>query len=100
MSFKNLKDLKFLDLSRNALAGLLPPGIVENLSSLKLLSVHSNKLEAMAVYEKATEHWGNEAFAYSESENCGSYGEHLCFFLKGGELEYTSTLHFLGSIDF
>uniref|UniRef100_A0A199UCV9 Uncharacterized protein n=1 Tax=Manihot esculenta TaxID=3983 RepID=A0A199UCV9_MANES len=74
MSLRNLESLETLDLSMNSFDGFIPWWIGESLSSLKVLSVHSNKFEA-------------------------SYGENVQVYVKGIELEYTRTLLFLYSID-
>uniref|UniRef100_A0A199UCB8 Leucine-rich repeat-containing N-terminal plant-type domain-containing protein n=1 Tax=Manihot esculenta TaxID=3983 RepID=A0A199UCB8_MANES len=74
MSLRNLESLETLDFSMNAFDGFIPSWIGESLSSLKVLSIHSNKFEA-------------------------SYGENVQVYVKGIELEYTRTLRFLYSID-
>uniref|UniRef100_A0A199UB64 Uncharacterized protein n=1 Tax=Manihot esculenta TaxID=3983 RepID=A0A199UB64_MANES len=74
MSLRYLESLETLDLSMNSFDGFIPSWIGESLSSLKVLSIHSNKFEA-------------------------SYGENVQVYVKGMELEYSGTLRFLYSID-
>ncbi|KAG8661797.1 hypothetical protein MANES_01G039132v8 [Manihot esculenta] len=47
MSLRNLESLETLDLSMNSFDGFIPWWIGESLSSLKVLSVHSNKFEGL-----------------------------------------------------
>ncbi|KAJ9154221.1 hypothetical protein P3X46_027579 [Hevea brasiliensis] len=104
-----------LDLSGNALTGPIPSWIGENISSLRIIDVHSNMFGGeippeLCVLEHSSLFWQFTAMAFSELEfddiwelypsyDVMDYDEHAAAYVKGRQLEYTKTIRFLFSID-
>ncbi|XP_043721192.1 receptor-like protein EIX1 [Telopea speciosissima] len=119
-SLRKCTSLRSLDLSRNGFTGNIPTWIGESLSELSIISFRSNffteeipsqicnlsKLHFLDLSHNnlsglIPQCLGNLSYLGSNKTHprLGSYGEHMKVVTKGRELEYSSTLDLVNSID-